>query len=142
LETGAIVEQRRLRLSASNIRQFAPKCHLVGGLPVFPQQQAFDAFAAAPGGTSSVSRGVFFRMEGAHRVIVSTPGSPLDEDEPLTTIQHPHQEPSRPYRTARSTAYESAPTVPATITGTNAGAALAETIALTLGPFFRGTFVG
>jgi hypothetical protein len=42
---------RRLRLPASNIRQFAPKCHLVDGLPVCPQQQAFDAFAAAPGGT-------------------------------------------------------------------------------------------
>jgi hypothetical protein len=76
---------RRLRLPGSNIRQFAPKCHLVDGLPVCPRQQAFDAFTAAPGGTSSVSRGVFFRMEGAHRVIVSTPGSPLDEMNAGTT---------------------------------------------------------
>jgi hypothetical protein len=59
LEAGAIVEQPASRISVSSIRQFAPKCRLVDGLPVCPQQQAFDAFAAAPGGTSSVSRGVF-----------------------------------------------------------------------------------
>lgn len=134
-----------------------------------PQQQAFDAFAAAPGATSSVSHGVFFRMEGAHSdctlngllssgaSLIQRSGSIINNDGVLpangssievqfpqgalalsVTINIPASSATGAFSYILQTT-ETPPTVLATITGTNAGAALSETIALTPGPFFMGT---